>query len=102
MTITLIEAITTLRNGEVLKWESSGNFKAGQILLDTASARRLFDHFIDIEGEIISTTDERLFPDIVKAWEERRTLLTPTLRTMLAAQQDRGGFQTLKRQDSVV
>jgi len=73
VTITLIEAITALRNGEVLKWESSGNFKAGQILLDTANARRLFDHFIDIDAELIGTTDERLFPDIVKAWKDDET-----------------------------
>lgn len=73
MTITFIEAITALRNGELLKWDSSGPYKAGKILLDTASARRLFDHLIAIEPQLVAATDETLFPDIVNAWEDSDT-----------------------------
>lgn len=73
MSITLIEAVTALRNGELLKWESSGSFKAGQIILDTAWARRVFDHLISIDPQLIAATDETLFPDIVKAWEDEET-----------------------------
>lgn len=70
MSITLIEAVTALRNGEILKWERSGPCKAGQILLATAQARKLFEHLISIDSQQIAATDENLFPDIVKAWED--------------------------------
>ena len=70
MSITLVEAIETLKNGGPLKWEGSGSYKAGQIHLDTAEARRLFDHLISIDPQLIASTDENLFPDIVKAWED--------------------------------
>lgn len=69
MPITLIQTITALRNGELLKWENSGPYKAGRIHLETAQARSLFNHFISIDPQQIATTDETLFPGIVKVWE---------------------------------
>lgn len=70
MSITLIEAVTALTNGELLKWASSGPYQAGQIILNTAHARRLFDHLISIDPHQIAATDETLFRDIVEAWED--------------------------------
>ena len=95
MTITFIEAVTALRNGELLKWDSSGPYKAGQILLDTASARRLFVHLIAIDPQLVAATDEILFPGIVKAWEDDDT--DPAGAAQTSDDADAGGPWRLSR-----
>jgi len=70
MTITFAEASNSLKNGTALFWEKSGGFKAGEIHLETAAKRRLFNYLIMQDVEAVSEANESLFdgltlPDLV-------------------------------------
>lgn len=72
MSITLIETISALRNGQQLEWKSSGQFKAGKIVLETARQRRLFSHLISLDSKKVAITDEILFEGIIAAWSDTK------------------------------
>lgn len=72
MSITLIETISALRNGKCLEWKSSGQFKAGKIVLESERQRRLFSHLISLDSQKLAATDEILFEGIVEAWSDTK------------------------------
>ena len=59
MTITFAEASNALKNGTTLSWEKSGTFKAGEIQLETAAKRRLFNYLIaqDVDLSLIHISE---------------------------------------------
>ena len=68
MSIALAAAISFLKRGEPLEWKSSGSYKAGKVVLDTAQKRRLFDHLLSFDSKQAALTDENLFQGIIDAW----------------------------------
>ena len=72
MSITLIETISALSNGKPVEWKSSGQFKAGKIVLESARQRRLFSHLMSLDSQKVAATDEVLFEGIIEAWNDTK------------------------------
>ena len=70
MTITFAEASNALKNGTTLSWEKSGTFKAGEIQLETAAKRRLFNYLIAQDVDAVAAANESLFEGITEAWQD--------------------------------
>jgi len=70
MPITLSQAVTLLKRGELLTWTSSGPYKAGSIQLKTAGQRRLFSFLLDGDLDAVTSADEDLFEGLTAAWED--------------------------------
>jgi len=70
MAITLIEAISSLKNGEAISWEKSGAFKAGTIHLSLPGQRRLLKFLASADEDAVANADESLFDGLIAAWED--------------------------------
>ncbi len=70
MPISFAEAIDRLLKGSALAWPKVGSHKAGEIVLETAGARRLFDFLLRQASDKVLGGDESLFPGLIAAWED--------------------------------
>lgn len=73
MSVTFQECVDQLLAGNVLHWEKHGNHATGQIVLNSAGARRLFYYLISQDPDAVARADEALFSGLMNAWcdEER-------------------------------